>query len=93
MVPKIASIAILSVKKYLISNSGTVSSSTFASPPIEVTDFSSGSKFKTLRPTNHFPALLKAEASWEFTFSGLMDINKTNIRDDTSDRVFLKNCF
>ena len=63
VVPKIASIAILSVKKYLISNSGTVSSSTFASPPIEVTDFSSGSKFKTLRPTNHFPALLKAVAS------------------------------
>lgn len=34
VVPKIASIAILSVIKYLISNSGTVSSSTFASPPI-----------------------------------------------------------
>ena len=59
VVPNIASKAILSVIKYLISNSGTVSSSTFAYPPIETLESTSGSRLSTLSPTSHFPALLK----------------------------------
>ena len=59
VVPKIASIAIVSVIKYLISSSGTVSSSTTAPPPIETVESTSGSRLRTLSPTNHLPALLK----------------------------------
>ena len=58
VVPKIASIAILSVIKYRISNSGTVSSSTVALPPIDKSESTSGSRFRTFSPTSHFPALL-----------------------------------
>ena len=47
VVPKIASIASVSVINYRISNSGTVSSSTTAPPPIDTEESTSGSRLST----------------------------------------------
>ena len=63
VVPKIASIASVSVIKYRISNSGTVSSSTTAPPPIYTEESTSGSRLSTLRPISHVPALLNDVSS------------------------------